>query len=148
MHVSTNLGGTMEFVESPETFRHFQVLQNELGTPRVLVCPEDKGKTLVLPMNFKTLNNSNLSYFVGIDADKTNATMLLSGDRHITNGFAPQNGTLNLTTNQNVRWSKELHAGKNSVGLAGGDVQQVSSKTFRRNVLSNTGFATNRIKLP
>src|SRR5688500_16889126 len=40
--LSTNDGGTMEFIQTSEVFRHFQALSNELGTPKVLVCPADK----------------------------------------------------------------------------------------------------------
>ena len=146
MHVSTNAGGSLEFSESFEAFRHFQVLQNELGTPRVTVCPQDKDR--MPSLNFSNFNNLNVSYFVGIDANEANANMLLSGDRHVTNGFAPKNGVLNLTTNQNVRWSKELHDHANNIGLADGSVQQVTSKRLRSVILPATGFATNRILLP
>ncbi len=146
MHVSTNLGGTMELAENPKAFRLFQVLSNELGTTRALVCPQDKSRSH--SSNFHKMSNLNISYFVGIDAEETNGTMLLSGDQYITNGLVPKNGTLNLTTNQNVHWSQELHAGKNNVGLADGSVQQVSSKLLRKEILAKTGFATNRIVLP
>src|SRR5206468_4838060 len=39
MQLSVSNGGTMEFIGTPETFRHFQVMSNELGTPRILFCP-------------------------------------------------------------------------------------------------------------
>jgi hypothetical protein len=146
MQVSTNAGGTLELAESPEVFRHFQSLRNELGTPKVTVCREDDGRESAL--NFSNFNNANLSYFVGIDASETNANMLLTGDRHITNGFAPKDGMLNLMKNQNVRWSKELHDSKNNIGLADGSVQQVSSKEMRFKILPKTGFVTNKIFLP
>ena len=38
MSVSTDFGGTLEYVE---TFRHFQVMSNQLSTPVILVCPSD-----------------------------------------------------------------------------------------------------------
>ncbi len=39
MQVSMELGGTKEFVTSGETFRHFEVMSNELNTPIILACP-------------------------------------------------------------------------------------------------------------
>src|ERR1035437_1415998 len=33
-----SVGGTMEFTTGADTFRHFQVMSNELSTPRILVC--------------------------------------------------------------------------------------------------------------
>jgi len=41
MSISTNLGGTLEYMASGATFRHFQVMSNELATPYILVCPAD-----------------------------------------------------------------------------------------------------------
>ena len=81
MQVLTNDGGTMEFIGTPETFRHFQVMSNELNTPKILICPKetDKARRAAnffgsdrVPSNGWTVpfaNNLNLSYFVGADAD-------------------------------------------------------------------------------
>src|SRR5580658_5695752 len=41
MAVSTANGGTEEFAAGADTFRHFQVMSNELSTPKILVCPAD-----------------------------------------------------------------------------------------------------------
>jgi competence protein ComGC len=41
MAVSTNKGGTMEYAEDGNAFRHFQVMSNELSTPKILICPAD-----------------------------------------------------------------------------------------------------------
>src|ERR1039458_3799044 len=38
MGISTNLGGTLEYVERGQTFRLFQVLSNELSSPTILIC--------------------------------------------------------------------------------------------------------------
>src|ERR1700761_9335539 len=32
-------GGTMEFTSGPYAFRHFQVMSNELSTPKIVTCP-------------------------------------------------------------------------------------------------------------
>src|SRR5205823_5162170 len=62
--LSTNSGGTMEYLASGQTFRHFQVMSNELSTPNILVCPED---TRIRAESFvQGFANSNLSYFAGI----------------------------------------------------------------------------------
>src|SRR5689334_5551953 len=42
-HISTNNGGSREYLEVPNSaFRHFQVMSNELSTPKIRVCPEDR----------------------------------------------------------------------------------------------------------
>jgi hypothetical protein len=46
---------------------------------------------------------------VGIDATRSTAAIFLSGDRNLTNGSAIQRGWLELTTNQIVGWTTEIH---------------------------------------
>ena len=67
MAVSTDKGGTMEFNTGADTFRHFQVMSNELSTPRILICPAD---TRAITNNFARLNNQNVSYFVGLGGER------------------------------------------------------------------------------
>src|ERR1039457_5034202 len=62
MDVPTAKGGTREFVTGADTFRHFQVMSNELSTQKILICPSD---TRTAAANFVRLNNQNVSYFVG-----------------------------------------------------------------------------------
>src|ERR1041384_3518448 len=67
-----------------ETYLHFKVAGNELSSPRVLICPDDKTRISAVdfsPTNF--VGNSNVSYFVALDADATNPNLLLTGDRHL-----------------------------------------------------------------
>lgn len=90
---------------------------------------------------------SKISYFVGVDAQETNATMLLSGDRNITNGRFLKNGMLLPTTNQPIGWTKEIHDRCGNIALADGSVQSVSNSALRR-LVGNTGVATNRLAIP
>src|SRR5215831_10505979 len=41
MQVAVANGGTMELVRTKVVFPHFEVMSNELSTPRILFCPED-----------------------------------------------------------------------------------------------------------
>ena len=104
MAVSTDKGGTMEFTTGADTFRHFQVMSNELSTPKILVCPAD---TRVAATNFVRLKNQNVSYFVGLEANDANPQRFLDGDRNITGDSEPENGILKLVPGQRV----ELDAG-------------------------------------
>lgn len=145
MRIQTNQGGTKEFVETGEVFRHFQVMSNELQTPNVLVCPADFRQPA---LNFQTMfSNTNISYFVGVDADETDPQMLLSGDRNITNGVGPTNGVLIILTNQIVGWSHAMHKRAGSLLIADGHVDFVSTVKLR-DAIRNTGVATNRLAIP
>ena len=113
MEVSTNDGGSREYVSGPEVFRHFQAMANELGqSPMVVLCPADKER--VAATNFINFDNSNLSYFVGVTVSATNANanLFLCGDRNLTNGTNPRRGLLRLATNDSVGWSMGIHGDK------------------------------------
>jgi hypothetical protein len=142
MSVSTDFGGTLEYVE---TFRHFQVMSNQLSTPVILVCPSDVRQ----PANDFGSNfcNQTISFFVGVDADESNPQMPLSGDRNITGGTKLPNGMLEITTNQPVGWSSELHEGVGNIGMADGSVQQTDSSNLC-DLLQRAGIATNRFAIP
>jgi prepilin-type processing-associated H-X9-DG protein len=142
MAVSTNKGGTMEF--TGDVFRHFQVMSNELSTPKILVCPDDNRTAAA---SFARLQNKNMSYFVGLDAGDERPQMLLIGDRNVTNGLAPVRSVLELRPEMPVGWTELLHNGKGNVGLADGSVQQYTTSRLQ-SALQNTGDSTNRIALP
>ena len=83
-NLSTNKGGTLELC-MPGTDRfdlnsaaHFQVLSNELSTPRILVCPADTKKQPAL--NFLSLKPANVSYKVrsGANVTDTNPNQILA----------------------------------------------------------------------
>jgi competence protein ComGC len=146
MLVSTNQGGSMELALAGDASATFQVMSNELSTPKILVCRNDSSRSYAtnFTSDFKSIN---LSYFVGVDAVETNVTMLLSGDRNITNGTRLRSGMLELTTNQLSGWTSEIHQKAGNICLADGSVQQVSIFGLRA-AASNTGVATNRLALP
>ena len=146
MQVSTNQGGTLEFVQGPNAFRHFQAMSNELSTPKVLRCFSDPERTYAT--NFATdFNNNRLSYFVGLDATETNVQAFVSGDRNLTNGFPVHNGTLRLITNQTVGWTQQIHSNAGNICFADGSVQQFTSAGLQQ-ALQNSGVATNRLATP
>ena len=145
MSISTNCGGTLEYAANGETFRHFQVMSNELSTPKIIVCPADVRQPA---KDFgPTFCNTNVSYLVGLDADDTKPQMPLAGDRNIVGGIKLANGILEITTNQLVSWSSELHGGVENVGFADGSVSQLTASGLQQ-IFHQTGLATNRLAIP
>lgn len=65
-NVSTAQGGTKERCDrgpdgdDANAYLHFQVMSNELSTPKILVCPADTTKTPA--MDFQSLQAANVSY--------------------------------------------------------------------------------------
>src|ERR1043165_7031903 len=80
MQVSVAKGGTMELVNSRVVFPHFEVMSNELSTPKILFCPSDSIRERKpantfnraippsVPNSISFASDTNLSYFVGVEA--------------------------------------------------------------------------------
>jgi len=145
MSHSINFGGTKEYLATDETFRHFQVMSNELSTPRLLVCP---GDTRQPAKDFGPgFNNSNISYFINLDTDETAPSMFLCGDSNFElGGVPPKPGLIELHTNSVVTWTKERHGGGGNILLSDGSVQQVTSAGLSM-LLQGSGV-TNRLAVP
>jgi hypothetical protein len=147
---STN-GGTLEFALTGDVWRHFQIISNEINSPKVLFCPEDKKRPRTANWQEIT-NNSHLSYLVGLDADETLPQTILSGDRNLTSKtIKPVKGVLNITANDRVEWTKEIHNLNGNIGLGDGSAQQVTSQNLSKQLQSaflSTTQAVHRLALP
>ncbi len=140
-------GGAMEYITGPNAWRIYQVMSNELSTPKVVICPDETDHSRFTATNFTYFNNSNISFFIGVDANEATPQAILSGDRNPTNGMPLKNALLELTTNRPSGWNSEMHRTFGNIALADGSVLQVSN-TGLRVAVANTGFETNRLQIP
>ena len=154
MFVSQTNGGSMEFTNGANAWRHFQVMSNELSTPKILFCPVESDANRICANTFggmpgpnMFMSNSNVSFFVGIVSNEMNPELILSGDHNLTNGTAVKNGMLELTASQPLGWTREMHNQLGNIGLADGSVQQVGNTALRSQVASS-GAATDLIQMP
>lgn len=151
LSASGTKGGTLEFALTGEVWRHFQIISNEINSPKVLFCPDDKKRSKTAEWQSFT-NNSHLSYFVGLDANEILPQTILSGDRNLTSATVkPLKGVLNLTTNDRVEWTKELHNLNGNVGLADGSAQQVTTSSLNKQLTAaflSTTQTVHRLALP
>jgi len=137
--------GTIEWVVTGEVWPHFLVMSNELNTPKVLVCPADTRRPAA---SWASLSNSNISYFIGLDAVETLPEMLLSGDSNLeVDGKPVGQGLLNLWTNSPVAWTTNRHKGHGGVCLGDGSALQFTNAQLRR-ALVRSDMATNRLAIP
>jgi prepilin-type N-terminal cleavage/methylation domain-containing protein len=120
MDVSTNDGGSMEFVQDGYrvngtfyfSFRSFQSLSSELIAPQILICPADERSPA---KNFAELQNENVSYFVGVNADFLNANSILAGDRNLATNSLLAPTILQINNSSRLRWTRGLHEYKGNV---------------------------------
>ena len=129
MSVPVSAGGSLEFARNAYgisgefyfAFRHFQVLSNELITPKVVICPAD---TRQAAANFAVLGNRFVSYFVGISAVPASPDSILAGDRNLTNDWSKPATLLRFGPNNSLRWTSELHRFKGDLLFADGRVEE------------------------
>jgi len=147
MAASVTKGGTSELIASGWVYPHFLAMSNELSTPMILVCPEDRLRTHARSFTSR-FDDRNVSYFVGADAADTMPNMLLSGDDNLlVSGQPVKRRLLELPTNAPVAWSASRHVNQGNLCLADGSVQQLSSARLVLCVRW-TGAATNRLLMP
>ncbi len=135
MALSTNDGGSLEYVESGfnsgpmfyTAFYHFQALSNELVFPRILTCPTDLRPAAT---NFPSLQNENLSYFVGVTATFDKPESILAGDRNLATNSWFQTTILGYGLASSLSWTWELHQHKGDVLFADGHVEQWNDYSF------------------
>jgi prepilin-type N-terminal cleavage/methylation domain-containing protein len=146
MQVATNVGGAMEYVQRGYltqgefyfTFRIFQTISNELVAAQHLVCPGDA--TRAETNTFANVNNRNLSYFVGVNAQPGGSTMILGGDRNIAPDMAPPVSICHLYNNS-LEWSGDLHRFKGNLLFADSHVELTKSPVLRQGVSQNSKMA-------
>jgi prepilin-type N-terminal cleavage/methylation domain-containing protein/prepilin-type processing-associated H-X9-DG protein len=132
MAVPRAAGGSSEFAFGAQqlqgdfyfSFRHFQVLSNELVAPRLVACPAD---TRLPARSFAALNNSNLSYFVGLNAEFSRPTSILAGDRNLTNDYVAPGTMAQLGPNYSLRWTRDLHQFKGNLLFSDGHTEETTS---------------------
>ena len=141
MAVSVTNGGAMELAATGNVAVCFQVMSNELSTPKILLCPEDTHRTYAT--NFSTgFSSANISYFLNPDAVETYPQMIMIGDDNLlVDGKPVQPGILNLRPGTTIAWTKDRHHGVGNIGLADGSAQQVTGDGLNSAVGSSTSGA-------
>jgi prepilin-type N-terminal cleavage/methylation domain-containing protein len=158
MAVYTAQGGAYEYVHHTGQGKVFQVMSNELSTPKVLLCPADSFHS-VAATNFGTALSGNgdyglakSSFFIAPDANESDPQMVLFGDENIGFQSAAGSGTpaatrfttaqvvtssaISLNAGTGWAWTIDTHNKVGNLTLSDGSVQQVSI-TGLKNALQN-----------
>jgi hypothetical protein len=156
--VSVANGGTRELNIGRNAWLNYLVMSNELSTPKILVCPDDK-KRQPPATNFSSQLAGHVSYLVGLDADPIKPNSILAADDHVVvNGVRIRSGILELSTNVSVQWTKERHQGYANAGnvlFSSGLVLSERSIQYPtppfpglQEALAQSGLATNHLAIP
>ena len=147
-------GGTKTVTEA---WRHFEIMSNEISTPKVLHCASDSEKKKASDFSngssgLATLQNEAVSFAPGTEADEGRPNMHLVTDRNamgIDNkpcGVADiPNATLLHT--DTATWGSDIHKNAGNMALADGSAQQMSQAALKKH-LAQTGDISNCILKP
>jgi hypothetical protein len=125
--LSSAEGGVRELGATGTVAAVFQVMSNELATPKVLICPADTNGCYAdnFCVNF---GRTNVSYFVGLDATDENTNSILVGDDNLAiKGEPVKPGVFELSSNARVAWTSERHHFSGYVGLVDGSVYTLTN---------------------
>jgi hypothetical protein len=121
MQLSTNDGGTKELVANGALFPHFVAVSNELSTPKILRCWWDEERRAIA--TFAALKDTNISYFLVLDAEPAIPGMWLVGDRNLaTNGIPLRTRLMNMPDDAKWSWTRQQHDRKGYICRADGSV--------------------------
>ncbi len=146
MQVSVTNGGAMELAATGNVTAVFQVMSNELGTPKIVVCPQDMDRDFAV--NFTTdFNNSRVSYFVNADGDADNPQTLLCGDSNFeVTSVRVKSGLLRLSSSAPPSWTAARHGFSGYLLFGDGSVQRMNNADLSN--YFDAGQWTNRLAIP
>jgi prepilin-type processing-associated H-X9-DG protein len=143
--ISTNAGGTKELTgDLGGAYNHFRALvtfvsinTNSSAPINRLVCPIDSH----IPASLKILANTNLSYFLSVNASPGNGNWILSGNRNIRrNNYSPA---------KEYSWNPRqgLHGNAGYILFLDGSVSSVDDVGLAK-FFSQNGNETNLLSIP
>ena len=166
---SLMFGSSFRTNDPAELWKLIQVAQNDISSPRVLICPSDQLRrqtdsflTTGVPGEFANTNSrlNALSYFLSLDADESGRDLILMGDRYLTTDMesSSEKGTKFLFGQQDfsegsgmekkVRWISTVHRGGGNAGFMNGGARQLTTATLREAIVNQPVGRANRIWLP
>jgi len=120
---------------------HYRVASNQIGSTKILVCPQELTKVAADKWSFLDGGN-DVSYFVGTTAEETKPLTILAGDNNVTGG----GGYLDLMWNTlfgsslDAAWDENVHNQRGNLAMADGSVQMANTSRLRE--IINAAFAS------
>jgi prepilin-type processing-associated H-X9-DG protein len=144
--LSITNGGARELLEAGNLAQYFEVMSNELSTPKIFTCSADDENSPAL--DFSKLTNTNISYLVGLDAAESDPrTVVFADDNFSIVDISVKSGLINLWTNRSIAWTAKRHHFAGNVAFADGSVRQMSNAGLT-NLWVAPGAETNWVVIP
>lgn len=157
-----------EALPPKQTWQYFLTVSNELGSPKILLCPRDMVRLQNVTTNFSadpvglanlSKRDFSLSYFVGATASSYQPNAMLTGDRNlapdVTSPLFSSRVAKLVDVPTNTTWSPipghSIHDNAGNYALADGSVQQASNARLQealRFARQSYGTNANRLMFP
>lgn len=145
--VSTNKGGSLEWLAGGAVSRQWVVLSNELSTPKLLVCNKDLQRS-VAP-DWARVGRRHLSYFLNVAAVPEHGDSVLAGDRNlVVDGRVVSPGRRRLIAAHRIAWGSGIHGHAGNLLLADGGVHQLTSPGVDLDFRASSAAGTNDLLIP
>lgn len=146
MALATENGGSSNCLGTPNILPHFKSLSNELSTVDSLRCPLYT-KSDYRRLNWATVAEKNLDYFVGVNALADNPAHIVSGDRFLKSDAPYSNYLVHLNTNSSLQWLPKPHTNSGNVVFSDGHVESITSSEWT-NRIKASGLQVMRLAVP
>ncbi len=146
MALATENGGSSNYLGTPNILPHFKSLSNELSTVDSLRCPLYT-KSDYRRLNWATVAEKNLDYFVGVNALADNPAHIVSGDRFLKSDAPYSNYVVNLIANSSVQWLPKPHPNSGNVVFSDGHVEPIPSTEWTNRIRAS-GLQVMRLAVP
>jgi prepilin-type N-terminal cleavage/methylation domain-containing protein len=113
----------------------FLLLRDELALPQILICPSD---TRSAAATYSSLDDANISYFLGVEAKEDRPGMVLVGDRNLEGGRPNRDcpvAKIRKCTFEfskveipKARWSGAIHRRVGNISIADNSAHQVTGR--------------------
>jgi prepilin-type N-terminal cleavage/methylation domain-containing protein/prepilin-type processing-associated H-X9-DG protein len=149
-------GGAGALANVTDLANCFKCAQAELSTPKVLICPSDKGTARpdysVESSTFAAFTSVNDSYFLAVNPDETQPQKLLAGDRNCMS-TTWRNGlvSLGMPAAGGGIWSDKVHNSTGNLLFCDSHAESTSQGqlvTLLGQTLDGSGGTANPVVLP
>ena len=123
-------------------WRNYQVISNEVMTPKVLHCASDGGKQTASDFSagssgLQTLTNDAVSFAVGTESNEDRPMMHMVSDRNAIGNdnqncspAAIVNAVTTLNPAGNPHWDNKIHGNAGNMALTDGSAQQFTQRAL------------------
>ncbi len=134
----TLLGGTFNGLDWAD---HYRYASNELTTPKIVVCPTDKDKSVAANWPVSD-GDRNFSYFIGLDSTEQLPLSIVAGDRNVDSVSYHWDDAAG--TSIDAKWNSLMHVRSGNIALGDGSVQFTTTPQLIEQIVnSRAGGSTN-----